>query len=322
MEDWVKMSALPVSVIIPVYNAESTLERCIRSINRGLLPQEIIIVDDASVDGSVLLANKLAKVYSNISLISRSMNGGAADARRDGFRAAECDYVAYVDADDYIEDGALEEAYNTLVETGSDICVWQLWRVKDDRSYEAIDLSKVPFPITGREAVELTLTTWDIPAWGVAKKDVYLKAYDGFSVTSMNADELVTRLAFVNARKVVCSNKRYFYLVNPQSTMGTLNSRHLTVLDSDIWLLGFCGAYGFDMSGTLIWSMGDLWRFFRLRKRLGVQETMEKLRRFTRDVCFIAGFFPGILREGKALLKFILVGLYCRIPFFGNADRV
>jgi glycosyltransferase involved in cell wall biosynthesis len=105
------------------------------------LPQEIIIVDDASLDETVPLANRLANVYSNIRLISRSTNGGAADARRDGFRAAECDYVAFVDADDYLEDGALEEAYNTLVDTASDMCILQLWRLHNDRDFEYIDLS-------------------------------------------------------------------------------------------------------------------------------------------------------------------------------------
>ena len=65
-QDLLKMRVVPVSLIIPVYNAASTLERCIRSINTGLLPQEIIIVDDASVDESALVVNRLANVYSNI----------------------------------------------------------------------------------------------------------------------------------------------------------------------------------------------------------------------------------------------------------------
>ncbi len=283
------------------------------------IPQEIIIVDDASVDGSVLLANRLANVYSNIRLISRSTNGGAADARHDGFRAAECDYVSYVDADDYLEDGALEEAYNTLVETGSDLCVWQLWRSENDRTFEAIDLSKVPFPITGRKAAELALGHWSMPAWGVGKKEIYLKAYAGFSMISMNADELITRLAFVNAGKVVSCGKKYYYVVNHQSITNTIHPRHLTVLDSNIWLLEFCKAHGFNKYGELLAaSMGDMWRLFRLRNEIGIAETRQKLRRFTFDVCFVTGFFAGILRDGKALLKFVLVGIYCRIPLFGK----
>jgi glycosyltransferase involved in cell wall biosynthesis len=283
------------------------------------LPQEIIIVDDASVDGSVLLANRLANVYSNIRLISRSTNGGAADARHDGFRAAECDYVSYVDADDYLEDGALEEAYNTLVETGSDLCVWQLWRSENDRTFEAIDLSKVPFPITGRKAAELTLGSWSIHPLGVARKEVYLKAYAGFPSISMNADELITRLAFVNAGKVVSCRKKYFYVVNHQSTTSTIHPRHLTVLDSNIWLLEFCKTHSFNKYGELLAaSMGDMWHLFRLRNEIGISETRKKLRRFTFDLCFVTGFFAGILRDGKALLKFVLVGIYCRIPLFGK----
>jgi glycosyltransferase involved in cell wall biosynthesis len=283
------------------------------------LPQEIIIVDDASLDETVPLANRLANVYSNIRLISRSTNGGAADARRDGFRAAECDYVAFVDADDYLEDGALEEAYNTLVDTASDMCILQLWRLHNDRDFEYIDLSRVPFPITGEVAAELTLGSWSIHPLGVARKEVYLKAYAGFSSISTNADELITRLAFVNAEKVVSCGKKYYYVVNPQSTTNTIHPRRLTVLDSDIWLLEFCKAHGFNKYGELLGaSMGDMWRLFRLRNEIGISETRDKLRRFTFDVCFVTGFFAGILRDGRALLKFVLVGLYCRIPLFGK----
>lgn len=177
----------------------------------------------------------------------------------------------------------------------------------------------MPFPITGEVAAELTLGSWSIHPLGVARKEVYLKAYAGFSSISTNADELITRLAFVNAEKVVSCGKKYYYVVNPQSTTNTIHPRRLTVLDSDIWLLEFCKAHGFNKYGELLGaSMGDMWRLFRLRNEIGISETRDKLRRFTFDVCFVTGFFAGILRDGRALLKFVLVGLYCRIPLFGK----
>ncbi len=313
------MSTLPVSVIIPVFNGESTLERCVRSINTGRRPQEIVIVDDKSKDGSVEMAKRLATTYGNIKVILRPMNGGAAEARRDGLYATQCDYIAFVDADDYLEDGALDDAYETLAETGSDICILQLWRTEDGQESEFIDLGKVPFPITGREAVELTLGSWSISALGVAKRTTYLKAYDGFSLKSMNADELVSRLTFANAEKVVTCKKRYFYVANPDSTTKTFHPRYLTILDSDIWLLAFCKANGFNKyRETLRRSMSDLWHVFQNRNRLGIAEVRKKVRRFTFDVCFVAGFLPGILREPKALLQFALVAIYSRIPFSGK----
>jgi glycosyltransferase involved in cell wall biosynthesis len=315
----VRQSVLPVSVIVPVYNAQSTLERCVTSINAGQMPQEIIIIDDASADESVLVAKKLAESNRNITVISRPINGGAAAARRDGFYAAQCDHVAFVDADDYMEDGALEEAFNGLVDTKSDLCILQLWRSEGDRTFESIDLSKVPFPITGRDAAELTLGSWSIHPLGVARKDIYLKAYAGFTLLSTNADELITRLAFINAGKVVSCQKKYYYIVNRQSTSNVIHPRLLTVLDSDIWLLKFCNRHGFDKFGALLrCSMTDLWRLFRQRRMIGVPETREKLRRFTHDVCFVDGFFSGILRERKALVKFLLVGIYCRLPLYAS----
>jgi hypothetical protein len=185
-----------------------------------------------------------------------------------------------------------------------------------------LDLSKVPFPITGEDAVELTLGSWSIHAAGVARIELYLKAYAGFSLISTNADEIITRLAFLNSATVVSCKKKYYYVANPQSTTRTIHPRHLTVLDSDIWLLEFCKARRSNKYGEqLRTSMSHLWGLFRLRNKIGISETREKLRLFTFDVCFVAGFFPGILRDGKALLQFVPVGLYCLFRFFGNGDR-
>jgi hypothetical protein len=67
--------------------------------------------------------------------------------------------------------------------------------------------------------------------------------------------------------------------------------------------------------------MSYLRGLFRLRNKIGISETREKLRLFTFDVCFVAGLFPGILRDGKALLQFVPVGLFAVFRFSGNGDR-
>jgi hypothetical protein len=106
-------------------------------------------------------------------------------------------------------------------------------------------------------------------------------------------------------------------VINPLSTTNTIHSRRLSVLDSDIWLLKFCKAHGFKSYRVLLrTSMNDMWALFRLRNEIGLSATIAKLRCFTFDVCFVPGFVAGISGERKALIKFLLVGLYCRIPVF------
>ena len=92
-----------VSFIIPVYNAEKYIQRCVLSIfdqdfSEGTF--EIIVIDDGSADNSLLLTKQLAQEYSNILVISKE-NGGAASARNVGIEQASGEYLAFIDADDY-----------------------------------------------------------------------------------------------------------------------------------------------------------------------------------------------------------------------------
>lgn len=98
-----------ISVIIPVYNAIDTLECCINSILRQTVRDyEIILIDDGSDDGSALLCDKYAKLYSNISVI-HLVNSGPSMARNTGMESAMGDYFCFVDSDDQIKPDLFEK---------------------------------------------------------------------------------------------------------------------------------------------------------------------------------------------------------------------
>lgn len=91
-----------ISVVIPVYNAEKYLRDCVASILAQSYGEfEVILVNDGSEDGSGALCDKLAGEDSRIRVLHKA-NGGAADARNRGAELAKGDYIAFVDADDYI----------------------------------------------------------------------------------------------------------------------------------------------------------------------------------------------------------------------------
>jgi len=97
-----KNEATVLSVIIPCYNEEATLQSCltrVRQLQGDDLALEVIIVDDCSTDKSLLIAKQLAAKYSNVSLLCHSVNLGKGAALRTGFQAATGDYVAVQDAD-------------------------------------------------------------------------------------------------------------------------------------------------------------------------------------------------------------------------------
>ena len=92
-----------VSVVIPVYNAEKYINKCIDSIiNQTLDDIEIILIDDGSTDGSGVICDDYSKIHSNI-VVKHITNGGPSKARNIGLDLAHGNYVGFVDADDYIE---------------------------------------------------------------------------------------------------------------------------------------------------------------------------------------------------------------------------
>lgn len=93
-----------ISVIIPVYNAEATLKKCVDSV---LMQQyadfEVILVDDGSKDGSFQICEEYAREDSRVTVIHKE-NGGVSSARNRGLEIAKGNWVTFVDSDDYIND--------------------------------------------------------------------------------------------------------------------------------------------------------------------------------------------------------------------------
>lgn len=92
-----------VSVIIPVYNAEEYLRRCVRSVlDQTMKELELILVDDGSTDGSGLICDEMAKTDDRVVVIHKT-NGGVSDARNRGLDIARGSYIGFVDSDDYVD---------------------------------------------------------------------------------------------------------------------------------------------------------------------------------------------------------------------------
>ncbi|WNQ12692.1 glycosyltransferase [Paenibacillus aurantius] len=118
-----------VSVVVPVYNAARTLEKCIRSILkqsfRGL---ELILVDDGSTDKSLAICKKYRARDERIVVISQP-NAGSIASRRRGVEAARSDYVVFVDADDWIDRDMIRILYEEAVKNDLDLVVCNTYKV-------------------------------------------------------------------------------------------------------------------------------------------------------------------------------------------------
>lgn len=110
-----------VSVIVPIYNVEKYLKKCIDSlVGQTLEDIQIILVNDGSTDSSGKIAKEYAEKYPQKILYLEKENGGLSDARNYGIPYATGEYIAFLDSDDYIEKNAYEEMYNKAIAENSD----------------------------------------------------------------------------------------------------------------------------------------------------------------------------------------------------------
>lgn len=129
-----------VSVIIPVYNEEKLLTRCLNSIcNQSLTDMEIICVDDGSTDGSADVMKEYMKSDSRIQVICQN-NNGAGEARNTGIRYASGEYLYFVDADDYLEENTLESIVSCADSAKADVVIFDVFHIDEDKT--------ISYPIT------------------------------------------------------------------------------------------------------------------------------------------------------------------------------
>ena len=121
-----------ISAIVPVYNVEEWLERCVNSLlGQTYHNLEIILVDDGSTDGSPALCDRYAEREERVRVIHKQ-NGGLSSARNAGVEAATGDYVTFIDSDDWLEGNTYEYAVSLLKERQADVVQYNYVMVRDE----------------------------------------------------------------------------------------------------------------------------------------------------------------------------------------------
>lgn len=124
---------IKVSVIVPVYNVEKYLDKCLTTLAKQTLKDiEIIIVNDGSPDNSQKIIDKYTKKYSNMKCYIKE-NGGLSDARNYGIKKANGEYIAFLDSDDYVTEDMYKKMYEKAKSGNFDIVVCDLNYVYPDK---------------------------------------------------------------------------------------------------------------------------------------------------------------------------------------------
>lgn len=127
-----------ISIIVPVYNVEKYLDRCVQSlIHQTLKDIEIILVDDQSPDNCPLMCDDYAKNDPRIRVIHKK-NGGLGMARNSGIEVAQGEYISFIDSDDFVDTKTYETLYNKALEKELDTCFFRSCRYLDNGKIEHV----------------------------------------------------------------------------------------------------------------------------------------------------------------------------------------
>ena len=152
------MTSPKVSIIIPAYNAQGSIARCLTSvIEQTLAELEILVIDDGSTDQTMAILQQYAKKDARIRVLGLLQNSGVAVARNLGIDLAKGTYLGFIDADDYIDRDFYEKLYACAVESGADIVSGNASVVRHDGSYEKLDKLVSSFK---KSKFNFTYTLW------------------------------------------------------------------------------------------------------------------------------------------------------------------
>lgn len=206
-----------ISVIVPIYNVEKYLERCVNSIlNQTYKNIEIILVDDGSPDKCPQICDKCKNIDSRVKVIHKE-NGGLSDARNYGLSIAKGKYISFVDSDDYIHEETYEKMIKVLELQNADIVCCGINHVYDNK-IESINIeqriyddeSAIEALIMGKN---LNQTVWN----KIYKRNIIDNIL--FEKGKINEDDFWTYKVFSNSKKIITLDECLYYYVHRESSI-------------------------------------------------------------------------------------------------------
>ena len=223
-----------ISVIVPVYQVESYLNRCVKSLlDQTYRNLEIFLVDDGSCDECARMCDLWAKTDERIRVIHKR-NGGLSDARNAALPFVTGEYISYIDSDDTITQDYFETMLYTLIAEKSDIIECSVVKFYEDNHFDVFqdDLSVTSYSATDGLSGLIYENPFHQHVWNkVYKAELVLEV--PFPFGKLNEDEFWTYQIFGSAKRVTKINKTmYHYFQRRNSIMGvSFNLRRLDALE-------------------------------------------------------------------------------------------
>lgn len=210
-----------ISIIVPIYNVEKYLPKCIESIiNQTYKNLEIILVDDGSKDDCPKICDKYKKEDKRIKVIHKE-NGGLSDARNKGLEISKGKYLIFVDSDDYIDMHMVEKLYNDLIENNADISICNHYRDYQNGILEVKNFPNKKVVVTKEEIFYNIYNNYSVPtiiSWGKIYKKALFKNIR-YPLGKLHEDEAIIIDILANTSRISYFDEPLYYYVQRQDSI-------------------------------------------------------------------------------------------------------
>lgn len=220
------MSKYDLTVIVPAYNAEKTINRCLNSIiNQTYKDLKLVVVDDCSTDSTPQILKKFASEHKNVEILTNKKNMELGYTRNRALRSVTTEFVTFVDSDDWVDLNTYQKCINRIRETQADLAIYGIKNEYENKVLSQIRYCYTDNYITGELALNLLCNTFamDISISPIVNNKVYstslLKNYDiKFGKYPYYEDMPFSYSILKRAKKVaLVDGVFYHYYQNPSS---------------------------------------------------------------------------------------------------------
>lgn len=248
-----------ISVIVPVYNAENYIAKCIESILEQTYNSfQLIVVNDGSSDNSPAICNSYAEKDSRITFVSQE-NKGVSAARNAALDVSRGDYITFVDSDDYIVPDALERMLDYLREYDADLCICG-YILDNNIRKKIITTYETPKVFSGAEILKEYISTCNISSmlWAKMYRSSLFESIR-FPLNKIHEDAYVMPEILAKAEKTVCIPDCLFCqsLSKGSITRSPFSEKNLVLLDCEQHLIDYISENYGEFSGYVAFRKAD-----------------------------------------------------------------
>ncbi len=285
------MTDKKISVIIPIYNREKYLDKCITSvITQENVNTEIILVDDGSTDSSGAICDKYASEHSNIRVF-HTENHGVSHARNIGLDNATGDYIAFLDSDDSFNTGALFSLQTALEKNNADYCIGKIEFFTDDGEYITTTNTPTHFfehPLSRYDVLTMMAEADCRLVISVTAKlfKMYIWRTLRFCEDAIVAeDDLMLPQILERINSVVVIDKPVYHIVQSKNSLIRSKVTMNNLKDSNFTCMDYCISKNHFEAALFRFGLGTR-NLLRFKKELKSKEAVRKIKELYKEYCY------------------------------------